>query len=368
MELPTLVYLLLGLVLLAAGAEVLVRGAARLAAALGVPPLIIGLTVVAFATSAPELAVSLRSALLGQADIALGNVVGSNILNVLLILGLCAAIVPLAVSRQLVRLDVPIMIFVSAGLFVLALDKLVSRWEGMLLFAALLCYLALQVRLARREPAAANDEYAQAFPDGTVQLRARVWLVNLTLIGIGLALLVLGAHWLVAAAVAIAERLGVSQLVIGLTVVAVGTSLPEVATSVVAAIRRQRDIAVGNIIGSNIFNLLCVLGLTAAVQPIPVSTTALRFDLPVMIAVAIACMPIFAAGHRINRWEGVLFLAYYAAYTGYLVLDAMHHEILPAYEVVMLGFVVPLTVVTLAVVLARSLIYGTPAHAKPPPA
>ncbi|HEY4554820.1 MAG TPA: calcium/sodium antiporter [Lysobacter sp.] len=352
----TYLLLALGLAALALGAEVLVRGATRLALLTGLSPLVIGLTVVAFGTSAPEMAVSIGAARAGTPDIALGNVVGSNITNVLLILGISALIAPLVVSRQLIRLDVPIMIAVSVGTLLLASDGAIGRADGAILFALVIAYTVLQIRIGRRDPGVVDD--LQPLPETAPPPRGlRTWALNLALVGGGLALLVVGANWLVDAATVIARQFGLSELVIGLTVVAVGTSMPEIATSIIATLRGQRDLAVGNVVGSNIFNLLAVLGLTALVAPggIPVSPAALNFDLPVMIAVAVACLPIFFTGHCIQRWEGGVFLGYYVAYTGYLLLDAAGHAALPAYSRVMLYFVVPLTVVTLAVVLARAL-------------
>ena len=354
MSLTVLGFFVLGLAQLVVGAELLVRGASRLAVRLGISPLVIGLTVVAYGTSTPELAVSVQAGLAGQADIAVGNVVGSNIFNVLFILGLSALVAPLVVSRQLVRLDVPLMIGVSVVLLVVALDGTINWFDGMLLTAGMVAYTVFAVRQSRKESAAVQREYAQEDGDAGRQGRRRLF-AQIGLIVIGLALLVLGARWLVDGAVAIAKTFGVSELVIGLTIVAAGTSLPEVATSVVAALRGERDIAVGNVVGSNIYNILAIAGVAALVTPggLDVAPAILRFDLPVMIAVALACLPIFATGHVIARWEGVLFLGYYTAYTLYLVLAATAHDALPAYSAAMIGFALPLTAVTLLVLLAR---------------
>ena len=351
---PMIGLFLLGGALLVGGAELLVRGASRLAVAAGISPLVVGLTVVAFGTSAPEMAVTVGATLSGQADVALGNVVGSNIGNVLLILGLSAAVSPLLVSQQLVRIEVPLMIGASLLTLLLALDGHVGRLDGLLLFAGIVVYTVLAVRQSRRESAAVREEYAAAVGPEPRAPRAR-WLLDVGAIVLGLALLVLGARWLVAGAVAAATALGVSELVVGLTVVAVGTSLPELATSVLAAIRGQRDIAVGNVVGSNLFNLLAVLGLGSAVAPggVPVARAALTFDLPVMIAVAVACLPIFFTGHRISRWEGWLFLAYYGAYVAYLVLASTAHDALPAFSAALAWFALPLTAVTLALLAWR---------------
>ena len=348
----------LGLVALVLGAELLVRGASKLALSFGISSLVVGLTVVAFGTSAPEMAVSVQSAWSGRVDIALGNVVGSNIFNVLVILGLSALVTPLVVHQQVIRQEVPVMIGVSLLLWALVLDGGISRWEGFLLAALVLGYTVLLIRQSRRETARVQAEveaeYDEAF-DGREQGWDSHWGVQALLILAGLALLVTGAHWLVEAAVGFARALGVSELVIGLTIVAAGTSLPEVATSVMAALRGERDIAVGNVVGSNIFNILAVLGLSASVAPadLAVAPAMLAFDLPIMVAVAVACLPVFFTGARVNRGEGALFLMLYAAYTVYLVLHATHHDALYGYSVVMGGFVLPLLAATLIVLAVR---------------
>lgn len=356
MDLLTLGLLLGGLAVLITGAEVLVRGASRLAAAVGISPLVIGLTVVAFGTSSPEMAVSVQSALSGQAgaDIALGNVVGSNIFNILLILGLSAAIAPLIVAQQLVRVDVPIMIGVSVLVLLLALDGAIGRLDGLLLFAGIIAYTVFAIYQGRRESKVVEAEYAQEFsakPRGAGQV-----LLNIAFVIAGLALLVLGSDWFVTGAIGLARAFGVSELVIGLTIVAAGTSMPEVATSVMASVKGERDIAVGNVIGSNIFNLLAVLGLAAIVAPagVNVALAALDFDIPVMIAAAVACLPIFFTGYQIARWEGFVFLGYYVAYAAYLILASAQHDALPAFSNVMLLFVIPITLLTLAIAVYRA--------------
>lgn len=347
-------WFLLGLILLIVGAELLVRGASRLALRFGLSPLVIGLTVVAFGTSAPELAVSVQAGLAGQADIAAGNIIGSNTFNVLFILGLAALILPLAVSQQLVRLDVPLMIAASVLFSVMALDGHISRFDGLLLLAGIVAYTIFAIRQGRPDDPAIGAVYAQESGAAQIGWLARL-PVQLVLIGAGLTLLVLGANWLVDGAVTIARALDVSEVVIGLTMVAAGTSLPEVATSLVAALRGERDIAVGNVVGSNLFNLLGIGGIAALVTPggLEVAASLVRLDLPVMVAVAFACLPIFATGHRIARWEGALFVGYYAAYVSYLILASTQHAALPPFSGVMLGFAMPITVVTLAVLWTR---------------
>jgi cation:H+ antiporter len=354
-----MVYILfiVGLVLLTAGAEVLIRGASRLAGAIGISPLVVGLTVVAFGTSAPEMAVSVQAAYSGDtgADLAIGNVVGSNIFNILLILGLAAAIAPLVVAQQLVRIEVPLLIGVSVLLLVLGMDGRIGRVDGTVLFGGVLAYTFFVVRQSRRESAAILEEYAHEY--ATQPQRPAQIALDIVLIGAGLALLVIGSNWLVEGAVAIARAFGLSELIIGLTIVAAGTSLPEVATSVVASLRGERDIAVGNAIGSSLFNLMAVLGVAGLVAPngIMVSTTALHFDIPIMIAATIACLPIFFTGYTIARWEGFVFLGYYIAYTAFLLLNAAEHAALDAFNLAMYWFVIPLTALTLAITAARQL-------------
>jgi cation:H+ antiporter len=348
----------LGLAALVVGAEALVRGASRLALSIGISPLVVGLTIVAFGTSAPELAVSVGSALRGNTDVAIGNVVGSNVFNVLFILGSSALIAPLIVHAQIVRQEVPIMIGAS-GLLVWCLrDGMLERGEAGLLLLLLLVYTAFLVWQSRRQTAATVHEYEE----GVTPHRAwdRHWAVQILLVAAGLGLLVLGAHWLVTAAVAFARALGVSDLVIGLTIVAAGTSLPEVATSIMAAIRGERDIAIGNVVGSNTFNILGCLGATGLVAEggLPVAQSVLDFDLWVMAAVAALCIPVMLTERAIARWEGALFLLFYAGYTTWTVLAAKQHAALPAFRDAMLYVALPLAALTL---LASLLVRRRPA-------
>ena len=350
----TFLYLALGLIALVAGASLLVRGAAKLAISVGISPLVVGLTVVAFGTSAPETAVSVGAALQGNSDIAVGNVVGSNIFNVLFILGVSALIAPLVIHRQLVRQEVPIMIGTSLLLGVMSLDGRIGHGEAALLLGLLLAYTGFLIVQSRR---AGNDAHGVELAEAPAASRwDRHWSVQLLLIAAGLVLLVVGADWLVDSAVEIARALGVSDLVIGLTIVAAGTSLPEVATSIVATIRGERDIAVGNVVGSNTFNILGCLGASGLIAStgLTVSPPLLSFDLWVMLAAAVVCFPIFITGRRIARWEGVLFLLYYAAYTVFLVLAATHHAALQGFADAMLEYVLPLTIIVLVVSLLRS--------------
>lgn len=342
-----------GLTLLIAGAEALVRGASWLARALGIPPIIIGLTVVAFGTSFPELAVSVISSIKGQPDISLGNVVGSNIFNILFILGLTASIKPLIVLKQLIRLDVPIMIGISVLMLVCALNGKIGRMEGLFFFMGIVGYTVFLIFLGRREEALVKNQHLEKFGQ---KRHKSAWLLNLGLIFGGLFSITIGSRLCVDGAIVIAEMIGVSKLFIGLTIVAVGTSLPELATSVVACIRGSQDIAVGNVVGSNIFNILGVLGLSSLVssEGLYVSNAALRFDIPVMIVVAIACFPIFFTGRIIARWEGILFLFYYLAYIVYLIFYSAHHKMLSVFSMMMV-FVIPITILTLLITTLYSL-------------
>jgi len=347
-----------GLGLLVAGAELLVRGGAALAARLGISSLVIGLTIVAYGTSSPELAVSANAVLTGQPNIALGNVVGSNILNVLFILGTASLICPLQVSAQLVRVDVPVMVGVSAALLVMSLDGKLDRADGMILLAGMAAYTVLVIHLGRKAGSLAKTD-PESKPlqadEKAAALKTLVWNVFLCLAGLGI--LIWGAGWFVDAAIQIARSFGISELVIALTIVAAGTSMPEVATSIMASVRKERDIAVGNIVGSNIFNILGILGVSvvlAGEKGLSVPAGLMHFDYVVMLAAAAACLPIFFSGHTIARWEGGVFFFYYVVYTAYLILKASEHDQLPLFNNVVLFFVVPLSVLTAGVIYYQS--------------
>jgi cation:H+ antiporter len=334
LPLINVIELLSGLVLLLIGAELMVRAAVRLAERLHVRPLIIGLTIVALGSSAPQMAVSLQAALTDNPDIAVGSVVGSGIFNILVTLGLSALIIPLRVSRQLVRLDIPLMIGASLLVFILAWNKDLGRFDGVLLLGALALYLGLLFRQSRHSTRPHTER-----PKDTQQS----WLISMLMILAGLAMLVFAGRLLLGAAVVVATDLGLSERVIGLTVVAVGTSLPELATSLIAALRGQRDIAVGNVIGANLFNLLGVLGLTALLAPTPlsVSPNALDFDLPVMLGVAALCLPVFYSGYRVTRAEGLLLLGLYLVYGLHVVSFTTGMPLAGKLERLMLFYVLP---------------------------
>lgn len=351
--LPSVLGLALGIGVLTLGADALVRGASRLARRLGMSPLVVGLTVVAFGTSMPEVSVSTGSALLGDGGVALGNALGSNIFNILVVLGGSAALRPLIVDRQLVRLDVPVMVATAILVLVLCLDGRLGPVEGGFLLALGVVYTGVLVRLGLRGGSNSPEGTTPPEPPGSLRIQL-LW------IGAGLVLLVLGARLVVVGAEAVAQALGISDLVIGLTVVAAGTSLPELATSLVAVVRGERDIAAGNVVGSNIFNALIVLGaagLVAGPEGIVVPAAVRTFDLPVMVVASVACLPIFFTGWSISRWEGLVFLGYYAAYLLYLILSHTHREAQDALHTALVYYAVPLTVLTLGILTARQ--WGT---------
>ncbi len=351
----TPVFIIIGFIALVGGAELLIRGATRLALTVGISPLVVGLTVVAFGTSAPEAAVSLWSTLTGQPGIAVGNIVGSNIFNILFVIGLSALVVPLLVNQQLIRIDVPLMIAASIIFFLMSLDGKIGRIDGAILFAGIITYTVWAIMKSRSERKDVTDEYESEFGQSESELRRSSVPTDIIVIIGGMLLLVIGSRFLVTGAVNIAEFLGVSELIIGLTIISIGTSLPEVVTSVLASIRKERDIAVGNAIGSNMFNIMAVFGLTGLVAPngITIPLNALRLDMPIMIVVAIACLPIFFSGHKIARWEGALFFGYYLVYIAFLILAALNFPGLFYFRTVLLVFVLPLTAITLAVTTWR---------------
>lgn len=343
-------WVLLGLVLLIAGGEALVRSASTLAIKAGISPLVVGLLVVSAATSAPELAVTVGAVFSGEPGLAVGNVVGSNIVNILFILGLSAIISPLIIKRQLVRVDVPIMVGISLLLVVVSLDGTISLVDGILLLAGLVGHAVVSIYLGRKEVREVNEPNEQLPLNSTP---VPLWLAGILLVA-GVGLLVAGAQSLVTGAVNIATGLGVSGLVVGLTVVAIGTSLPELATSIIAIRRGERDMAVGNIVGSNIFNIGMVLGLPAILfrDGIPVPDAAVALDLPLMLATAVALLPLAFTGFILARWEGWLFVLLYTAYLLYVVLAATQHDAVEGFSTTMLWFVLPLVGVILIAVTA----------------
>jgi cation:H+ antiporter len=353
--LTNVIFFGLGIVALVVGAQALVQGASKFALSMGLSPLVVGLTVVAFGTSAPEMAVSTGAVLSGQVDLAVGNVVGSNIFNILFILGASALIIPLSVHVQIIRQEIPIMLGSGLLLLSMGLDQKISMFEAGIMLALLFAYTGFLVVQSRKETAS-NDYDKELTPSAPNTWDSR-WYTQLLLIVVGLGLLVLGSSWLVDSSVAFAKALGVSDLIIGLTIVAAGTSLPEVAASIAAALKGERDMAVGNVIGSCTFNLLgCVgvSGLAAGSAGLVLPTAVLNFDLWVMIATFLACLPIFLTGREIARWEGAVFLLYYVAYVCYLVLNAQESSVLQTYSSVMLSLVMPITIIGFVVMMIKN--------------
>lgn len=351
----TYLLFIVGLITLIAGAEILVRGAARLAAIFGVSPLVIGLTIVAFGTSSPEMAVSVQSALAGQADISIGNVIGSNVFNIFFILGIAALIRPIKIAEQLIRLDVPIMVGVSIFALLLTLDGWLSRLEGIILFTLLIVYIIFTLWASKKENKEVQDEYAEEYASNETKGWKSI-TKNLFFVAAGLAMLYFGSNWLVEAAIIIARTFGVSELVIGLTIVAAGTSMPEVATSIVAAIKGEGDISAGNVIGSNIFNILGVLGIAAATTPesIHIAENIIKFDLPIAIFAAVVIIPVFIVDNYISRFDGLIFFSYFVFYNLLVVMRALSNPSVPMLEAFLTAYI-PLTFFIFVALAARYL-------------
>lgn len=311
--LTSILILLAGFALLYFGGDYLVKGSSTLALQLGVTPLLVGLTIVAFGTSSPEMAVSVKAGLDGLGDVALGNVVGSNIFNILGILGLAALIQPMTVQAQIVKIDMPICIGVSLLLCGMLYDGSLSRLEGVILFIGIVVYTLFSIWLSRREKKEVQDEFAEGIQGDHKPL----WVNILFILG-GLVALVFGGRFFVEGSVDIARYLGVTEAVIGLTIVAIGTSMPELATSLIASAKKEGDIAIGNVVGSNIFNILSILGITAMLQPLAMGNIT-WVDMGVMVVTAVILVPFMYTGFRIERWEGGVMLAGYVAFVVWLI-------------------------------------------------
>ena len=306
---------LAGLTALYFGSDWLVKGAARLAISLNIQPVVVGLTVVALGTSMPEFVVSFIGALKGLPDIALGNIVGSNIVNIGLILGLSAIIYPLSVHMKLVRFEIPFMVFAAVILFIVSIDGIISRIDSILFAAIFTAYIVYTIKVSKKESKRVKEEYKEF-----LQKKDSI-TKDLILIAAGLAVLIAGAEILVRAAVPIARAMGISELIIGMTIVAVGTSLPELATSTVAAFKKEADISIGNIVGSNIFNILFILGITGTIQPVAVNPEALKLHMPVMIFISLALFVFMkTSSATIGRLKGAALILIYAGYCGYIIV------------------------------------------------
>lgn len=338
-----------GLAGLLAGGHLVVKGASRIGARFGLTPMVIGLTIVAAGTSAPELAVVFQAISADDTELAVGSIIGSNIANVLLVLGLAATFGTIHVTSRAVRVDIPIMIGASTALLLMSVDGRLSRADGIVLFGALVGFVIWTLRSAPREPEVDPGLQPSAARATTPLRPAVVGLVG------GVAVLPVAARFVVAGAEAMATSLGVPELIIGLTILALGTSAPEIVTTLIAALQGRRDLAVGNAVGSNIFNILLVLGATTTLAPngIAIGADAVALDLPIMVAAALACLPIVLWDHKLDRWEGAVFVAYYLAYLTFLVLDATGHRASDPFALVLVGFVMPLTVLTVVIVVIR---------------
>ena len=315
---PDLAVLISGIVVLYFGAEWLVRGASRLASSLGVSPIVVGLTVVSLGTSAPELVVCLVAALQGNPGLAIGNVMGSNLANIGLILGLTSLVHPLEVKHRVVWREMPVMLLITFAIYPIAFDRVLSRMDGFMLLLVLLAYLVWVFRSGHPD----EIKSSHGLRDSMATSEEAASLLNLKDIGhvaLGSAFLVLGGYCIVKGAVEVASALGISEVIIGLTVVAIGTSLPELATSLVAAMRQEVDIAVGNIIGSNIFNLTAIFGTTAIVRPIMIPETVLSRELAGVVFMSLLLLPILRNGWQIKRWEGALLLTAYIGMGWWLI-------------------------------------------------
>lgn len=342
MIIPT-IWFILGLIALIGGAEILVRGVTRFATAIGISKLIVGLTVVAFGTSAPELAISIKAGINGQTDLMLGNIIGSNISNTLFILGLVAMLIPLKVNKYFIKSDLPIMIGITVIVYLFSLNGMITFWECLILSGLLLIYL---INLARQ-----GNPGSDVITTKPKRNPASILLYILLCI-IGFILLITGAQWMIDSAIIFADMIGISELVIGLTVVAIGTSLPEVVVVLIAAIKKERDIAIGSILGSNILNLLAVLGVSGLfIQgSIPVQEILTRFDIPLLIIVSVLCIPIFYTGYRIARWEGGILFFFYGSYLYYLYLSGTQHPFLENYTYWMTWWILPVLIIVIIIV------------------
>lgn len=318
-----LVWCIVGLIALVGGAELLTRAGMRLAALAGIPPILIGLTVVAVGTSTPELAIGIEAALKGTGSLAVGNIAGTNTFNILFILGVSALLMPLALEVRAIRIDLPVMTAAAAAMLALSWDGVLTRTDGAILVSSAALYTAAIIRGAWRESRAVKAEFAAEYkiPRGRSPLIDKTLSAGALIVGI--AVVITGADWLVDGAVQLAAMMGVSDAFIGLTIVAIGTSSPELVTTVVSTLRQQRDIAVGNLIGSSVYNILLILGATALipVSGIMVEPDLVRIDIPVMLLVTVVCIPVFISGRRLSRAEGALFVGLYLIYLTYLVLS-----------------------------------------------
>ena len=347
----TVLLFIIGLVTLIGGAELFLKSVDKFGLAWSVSPVVMGLTVVAFATGAPELAISLQAAADGRPDLVLGNILGSNVANILLILGIAGLVKPLNITNRIIKIDVPMVIGASALLYILALDGLLTLTDGLIIFGALIAYSIFMYSQIKKDRQANKNKSADEKPKLDEPVTNFFYGKYIFLLLVGLVLIVMGSRWMVDSAVEIAELLGISELIIGLTIVSLGTSLPEVATSLSAVRKGDSDTAVANVMGSNLYNILLTLSLTIIVAPgaLDVSVDAINLDLPFMVIVACACMPLFWPAKELTRPVAAGFLLYYVLYIGYLVLLAIGHPFQETMEWGMLWIVIPVTVILIVI-------------------
>lgn len=346
----TVLLFVVGLVILIGGTELFLKSVDKFGAAWSVSPVVMGLTVVAFATGAPELAISLQAAADGRPDLVIGNIIGSNVANILLILGIAGLFKPLNITNRIIKIDVPMVIGASLLLYFLAMDGSLSTVDGLIIIAGLILYSGFMYGQIRKDRMA-NQRKKEEKPDPGEPITILFYGKYILLLLTGLILIVMGSRWMVEAAVTIAEILGVSELIIGLTIVSIGTSLPEVATSLSSIRKGDSDTAIANVMGSNLYNILLTLGLTVMIAPgaLHVSTDAIHLDLPFMVIVAASCLPLFWPGKHIGRPEAAGFLFYYTSYITYLVLIALHHPFKEHMEWGMTWIIIPATVLLIIV-------------------
>lgn len=315
-------WIVLGLIALIGGAELIVRGGTRVAAILGIPPIVIGLTIVSVGTSAPELAIGIEAATRGNGALAIGNIAGTNTVNLLLILGLSALLRPLALGLQTLRFDLPLMAAVAIAFLVMAWDGSLSHTDGAVMVLLGIGYTIGIIHRSPRESRAVKREYAEEYAVRSSMRPSIQTVLSIAALFAGIAVVVVGSGWLVDGSVTLARAMGVSEALIGLTIVAIGTSSPELVTTVVGTLRNDREVAIGNLLGSSIYNILAIMGITclAAGAPLPVDGQLLTIDIPVMVLATLACVPVFWTQRRVTRIEGGSFVGAYLAYLAYLVL------------------------------------------------
>lgn len=340
-----------GLALLILGGEILIKSSTNLASRLGMKPIVIGLTIIAMGTSAPEIIINLSSISEGHSSLALGNILGSNIFNILFILGISALITPLIINQKLIKIDIPILIILTITVWIFSLDLNLSFNEGIILFILLILFIIFSIKFSKKESPEVIKEYENEFSTPRKSL-----LLTIIYFCMGLTLLLLGSHYLVNGSVSLARSWGISELIIGITILACGSGTPEVVISVMAARKKEYDIAIGNIIGSCIFNILFVLGTSIIIFPNqPIPPEALNFDIPIMILTSIICLPICLSDQKVSRIEGLLLLLYFVSYISFIILNSSGHDAIEPFGKIVGLFFIPITMITLFIISLKEL-------------